>query len=114
MATDSNLAVIVLAAGKGTRMESDLPKVLHPLAGRPLIGHVMATLAELGPARMVAVVGPGMEDVAEAVAPAQVVIQDPQLGTGHAVLQAHEALTDFAGDVLVIFGDSPLFRSETL
>ncbi len=114
MATDSNLAVIVLAAGKGTRMESDLPKVLHPLAGRPLIGHVMATLAELGPARMVAVVGPGLEDVAEAVAPAQVVIQDPQLGTGHAVLQAHEALTDFAGDVLVIFGDSPLFRSETL
>ncbi|MAG98071.1 MAG: bifunctional UDP-N-acetylglucosamine diphosphorylase/glucosamine-1-phosphate N-acetyltransferase GlmU [Alphaproteobacteria bacterium] len=114
MATDRNLAVVVLAAGKGTRMESDLPKVLHPLAGRPLIAHVMASLAALEPQRIVVVVGPDMEDVTEAVAPARTVVQDPQLGTGHAVLQAREALSDFSGDVLVFYGDSPLFRPQTL
>ncbi len=114
MTTDSNLAVVVLAAGKGTRMESDLPKVLHPLAGRPLIAHVMASLSELAPERTVVVIGPGMAEVGEAVAPATTVVQDPQLGTGHAVLQAREALADFTGDVLVFYGDSPLFRSETL
>ncbi|HJP20843.1 MAG: bifunctional UDP-N-acetylglucosamine diphosphorylase/glucosamine-1-phosphate N-acetyltransferase GlmU [Alphaproteobacteria bacterium] len=114
MATDKNLAVVVLAAGKGTRMESDLPKVLHPLAGRPLIAHVMASLAALEPQRIVVVVGPDMEDMAEVVAPAQTVVQDPQLGTGHAVLQAREALSDFSGDVLVFYGDSPLFRPQTL
>ena len=116
----SEFAVVVLAAGLGTRMKSDRPKVLHGLAGRPLIGHVMAALARLKPARVVLVVGPAMDDVvaaARAAAPdiaLTSVIQHDRKGTGHAVLQAREALADFSGDVLVAFGDTPLVRPETL
>ena len=113
MAT-SQLAIIVLAAGMGTRMKSSLPKVMHPLAGRPMVSHLMDTISGLNPDRVVVVVGPGMEQVADAVAPAKTVVQTERLGTGHAVMQARDLLADFTGDVLVLYGDTPLITRETL
>ena len=108
------VGAVILAAGLGTRMKSDLPKVLHPIAGRPMILHLMASLNELEPARTVVVTGPGMDAVREAVAPALTAIQDPPQGTGHAVLSARQAMEDFDGDVLVLFGADPLVKPETL
>ena len=112
------LALIVLAAGQGTRMNSDLPKPLHKLGGMPLIAHALFAGAALEPARIVVVTGHGAEAVEAAVDDlmpfATCVIQDPPLGTGHAVLQAAGALADFDGDVLVLYADSPFFRAETL
>ncbi len=108
------VAAVILAAGLGTRMKSDLPKVLHPIAGRPMIGHLMAGLAELEPERTVVVTASGMDAVRDAVAPAETVVQDSPLGTAHAVLAARAEMADFDGDVLVLFGDSPLIRGETL
>jgi bifunctional UDP-N-acetylglucosamine pyrophosphorylase/glucosamine-1-phosphate N-acetyltransferase len=112
--TQSSVACVILAAGKGSRMKSDLPKVLHPLAGRPMIGHVLDTVATLVPERTVVVVGPGMEDVSAAVAPVPTVVQTRQLGTADAVRAAAPVLAGFAGDVLVLYGDTPLIRPETL
>ena len=112
--THSSVAVVVLAAGKGTRMKSDLPKVLHPLAGRPMIRHVLDTVARLNPVRVGVVVGPGMEDVAAAAAPAQTFVQTRQLGTGDAVRAAAAMLEGFDGDVIVLYGDTPLITSETM
>src|SRR5271168_2659331 len=86
------LAAVLLAAGKGTRMKSRLPKVLHPIAGRPMIGYVLASLAPLAPEPAVVVVAPDMDRVAAAVAPHRTIVQEPQLGTGHAVLAAREAM----------------------
>ena len=108
------LAVLILAAGQGTRMKSALPKVLHPLANRPMIGHALATAQALTPERLIAVIGPGMEEVAAAVAPVPTVVQALQRGTGDAVRAAQEALNGFTGDVLVLYGDSPLTMPETL
>ena len=110
------VAAIVLAAGKGTRMKSDLHKVLHPLAGRPMLLHLLASLDELAPARTVVVVGDKGEQVAAAVAPlgASTVTQEPQLGTGHAALMAKDALAGFEGDVLMMFGDVPLIQTATM
>ena len=82
--TNSQLAVLVLAAGQGTRMQSALPKVLHGLANRPMIQHVLAAVSALAPARTIVVIAPGMEAVAEAVAPAETVVQVAARGTGHA------------------------------
>ncbi|MBT5239156.1 MAG: NTP transferase domain-containing protein, partial [Rhodospirillaceae bacterium] len=82
----SRTAAIVLAAGQGTRMKSALPKVLHPVAGRPMIGHLLDRLEAFQPERTVIVVSPGTPEVADFVAPATTVIQDPPLGTGHAVM----------------------------
>jgi bifunctional UDP-N-acetylglucosamine pyrophosphorylase / glucosamine-1-phosphate N-acetyltransferase len=112
--TSPALAVVVLAAGKGTRMRSTLPKVLHPLAGLPLVGHVLATAEALAPERRLVVVGAGADAVAEAVAPWPSVVQEPQAGTGHALMQAGDALSGFTGDVLVLYGDTPLLEAETL
>ena len=112
--TTQKLAVIVLAAGMGTRMKSDLPKVMHPLAGRPMILHLMDTVAELNPERVVVVVGPGMESLSAAVAPVTTVVQTERLGTGHAVKQARAALDGFDGDILVLYGDTPLLTGDTL
>ena len=112
--TTPKTAAVVLAAGLGTRMKSTLPKVLHPVAGRSMIGHLMDRLAAFGAARTVVVVGPGMARVADAVAPARTAVQDPPLGTGHAVMAAREALKGFSGDVLVLFGDTPLLTVETM
>ena len=112
--SNRKLAVIVLAAGQGTRMKSNLPKVLHPLAGRPMVQHLMATVDRLAPDRVVVVVGPQMERVAKAVAPAATVVQTERLGTAHAVLQARQALDGHDGDVLVLYGDTPCLSLETL
>ncbi|HYE47985.1 MAG TPA: bifunctional UDP-N-acetylglucosamine diphosphorylase/glucosamine-1-phosphate N-acetyltransferase GlmU [Azospirillaceae bacterium] len=112
--TGRPLACIVLAAGKGTRMKSDLPKVLHPIAGVPMVSHVVAAAEALSPERVVVVVGPGMESVARAVAPHATAVQESQLGTADALKAARGALGDFGGDVLVMFGDTPLVRAETL
>jgi UDP-N-acetylglucosamine diphosphorylase/glucosamine-1-phosphate N-acetyltransferase len=110
------LAVVILAAGKGTRMKSDQAKVLHPLASRPLLNHVLDTVATLNPQRVLAVVGYQAEEVKKACAnhPVEFVEQEEQLGTGHAVLQAQAALEDFEGVVLVLCGDMPLIQSSTL
>ncbi len=110
------IAVIILAAGQGTRMKSSLHKVLHPVAGRPMLLHLLASVGELQPERQVVVVGAGREQVEQAVAGAgvSVAVQAQQLGTGHAVAQAHDALAGFAGDVLILYGDVPLVRPETM
>ncbi|MDH5412309.1 MAG: bifunctional UDP-N-acetylglucosamine diphosphorylase/glucosamine-1-phosphate N-acetyltransferase GlmU, partial [Alphaproteobacteria bacterium] len=117
--TGPETAVILLAAGKGTRMKSEMPKVLHRLAGKPLVLHALDAAAGLTPARCVVVVGPGMEDVAAAVAPHPTAIQVKQQGTADAVLAAREALADFgAGSdeatVLVLYGDTPMIGADTL
>ena len=108
------LAVVILAAGKGTRMKSPVPKVLHPLAHRPMIGYVLDAVAALGPERQVVVLSPGQEAVADHVAPRPVAIQDPPLGTAHAVMAAQPALDGFSGDVLVLYADTPLIETGTL
>jgi len=108
-------AAIVLAAGKGTRMKSDKHKVLHPIAGRAMLDHLMASIAELGPDRTAVVVGAGREQIEKAVgARAVTCLQEPQLGTGHAVQQAEGALAGFAGDVLVLYGDVPFVKADTM
>ncbi|MGB6449878.1 MAG: bifunctional UDP-N-acetylglucosamine diphosphorylase/glucosamine-1-phosphate N-acetyltransferase GlmU [Steroidobacteraceae bacterium] len=109
------LSVVILAAGQGKRMRSDLPKVLQPLAGRPLLQHVIATARALDPASIHVVYGHGGERVREALRdePVSWVLQSRQLGTGHALLQAAPHLTD-GERVLVLYGDVPLTRPETL
>ena len=110
------IAAIILAAGKGTRMKSDTHKVLHPIAGRPMLLHLIDSVAALEPARTVVVVGAGREQVEAAVAPhgAETVHQAEQLGTGHAVLQARDALAGFDGEVLTLYGDVPLVSTATM
>lgn len=112
------VSLIILAAGQGTRMNSGLPKVLHPLAGAPLLVHAMRSGAAVEPERIVVVAGHGASDVSAAAQKenpdAVVVRQDEQLGTGHAVLQARDALADFQGDAVVLFGDTPFVRPETI
>jgi bifunctional UDP-N-acetylglucosamine pyrophosphorylase/glucosamine-1-phosphate N-acetyltransferase len=110
------VAAIVLAAGKGTRMKSDLHKVLHPIAGRPMLAHLLASVGALGLARLVVVVGDKAEQVGPLVAAHDgvVVVQEPQQGTGHAVLQAKAALAGFEGDVLILFADVPFVSVETM
>lgn len=110
------LAVIVLAAGQGTRMKSSLHKVLHPIAGRPMLLHLLASVGELAPARQVVVVGAGRAQVEQAVAGrgVDIAVQAEQLGTGHAVAQAKAALAGFEGDVLILYGDVPLVKAETM
>ena len=115
MSVDIPLAIVVLAAGKGTRMKSDLHKVLHPIAGRAMIDHLLASAAELAPARQVVVVGSGREQLEQALGGrASIAVQEPQHGTGHAVQQAESALEGFAGDVLILYGDVPFVRARTM
>ncbi|MDY7525405.1 bifunctional UDP-N-acetylglucosamine diphosphorylase/glucosamine-1-phosphate N-acetyltransferase GlmU [Sphingomonas sp. 10B4] len=110
------IAAIVLAAGKGTRMKSDLHKVLHPIAGRPMLLHLAASVAALDPARTVVVTGAGRDQVEAAVSPLGIAtaLQAEQLGTGHAVAQAEAALAGFDGDVLILYGDVPLVSTATM
>ena len=109
------VAAVILAAGKGTRMKSDLPKVLHPIAGRPMIRHLLATVEALNPARIVVVTGREGEAVAQAVAPHATALQDPPLGTGHAVMAALPALEGFnRGTVLTLAGGDPFVSEATL
>lgn len=109
-----DLLIVVLAAGLGTRMRSRLPKVLHPIAGRPMIRHLLDTLETLSPERLIVVIGPDMDPVAKVVAPHPTVIQQERLGTGHAVMAAQPALADVPGDVLIVYGDTPLLSQHTL
>ncbi len=97
-------------------MKSDLHKVLHPIAGRPMLLHLIASAAKISPAHIVVVAGARREQIEAAVEPlgVQVVVQAEQLGTGHAVLQAKDALAAFDGDVLILYGDVPLVRAETM
>ena len=110
------LAAIILAAGKGTRMKSDLHKVLHPIAGRPMLLHLIAAVAALKAERTVVVTGAGRAQVEAAVSPLGIATapQAEQLGTGHAVAQAEAALAGFDGDVLILYGDVPLVTSATM
>ena len=109
------LNVVILAAGQGKRMFSDRPKVLHQLAGRSLLAHVIGTVRALRAERICVVYGHGREQVPQAFADADIIFakQEPQLGTGHALKQALQHL-DAAGETLVLYGDVPLVRSETL
>lgn len=111
----SQIAAIILAAGKGTRMKSDLHKVLHPIAGRPMLMHLLDAVDQLAPARKVVVVGSGRDQLEAALAgSADLAVQDPQLGTGHAVQQAEAALAGFDGNVLILYGDVPFVPSHTM
>ncbi len=114
--TKRPIAAIILAAGKGTRMKSDLHKVLHPIAGQPMLLHLIDSVATLKAEHTVVITGAGREQVEAAVAPLGVVtaLQAEQLGTGHAVLQARDALAGFDGDVLILYGDVPLVRAQTM
>ena len=112
--TKRGVAIVVLAAGQGTRMKSQLPKVLHSVAGRPMLRHVLDAGASLEPDRVVVVVGKGQEQVAAAAAPATAAVQNPPRGTGHAVMVALPALNGFDGDVVVLFGDTPLLTPDLL
>jgi bifunctional UDP-N-acetylglucosamine pyrophosphorylase / glucosamine-1-phosphate N-acetyltransferase len=109
------LNIVILAAGKGTRMHSDKPKVLHALAGTPMLGHVMQTAALLAPSKTCVVYGHGGEAVPQAMVQyaASFVLQEPQLGTGHAVQQAMSELKD-GSTTLVLYGDVPLIQAGTL
>ncbi len=108
------LACIILAAGKGTRMKSDLAKPLHKVAGLPMLSHVIRTAEQLSPEKIVVVVGPGMESVEKIAAPHACAVQEKQNGTGGAVLAAQKALKGFKGDIVVLFGDCPLVSAETI
>ncbi|NOZ04444.1 MAG: NTP transferase domain-containing protein [FCB group bacterium] len=110
------LVVAILAAGKGKRMKSDLPKVLHPVGGKPMLLHVIALAGELHPDRIIAIIGHGRDKVIETLGNtnAEYVFQEKQLGTGHAVMQLEPKLKDFDGDLLILSGDVPLLRPETL
>jgi bifunctional UDP-N-acetylglucosamine pyrophosphorylase / glucosamine-1-phosphate N-acetyltransferase len=110
------LGVVVLAAGQGTRMKSNLPKVLHPLGGRPLFLHVLRTAKRLNPRPVAIVIGHGAEAVRSAYAGNDVawILQEQQRGTGHAVLCAKEAFKGFKGEVIILSGDVPFIREQTL
>ncbi len=111
-------ALVILAAGKGTRMNSEIPKVLHPIAQVPMLVHAMRAGAVLSPERTVIVTGHGAEAVARVAQAedenAQIVVQQEQLGTAHAVAQARDALDGFEGDAVVLFGDTPFLQPDTL
>ncbi|MDP4822734.1 MAG: NTP transferase domain-containing protein, partial [Aestuariivirgaceae bacterium] len=114
----TSTTIIVLAAGKGTRMRSAASKVLHRAAGRSLLGHVLNAAAALKPARAIVVNGPGQADVADEalrhLPSAAIVTQQERLGTGHAVSMALPGLKKFSGTVMVLYGDTPLLSAETL
>lgn len=113
-----SIALIILAAGKGTRMKSDLPKVLHHVAGAPMLIHAMKSADALEPLKTIVVAGHGAEAVSDAAKAfdetAEVALQTEQLGTAHAVAQAKDALKGFDGDALVLYGDTPFISPETL
>jgi len=116
MTDQRRFAVIILAAGQGTRMRSDTHKVLHPIASRPLLLHLLDTVDRLGAEKRVVVVGKGREQVEAAIQrrDVSIAIQSEQKGTGHAVQQAAEALAGYEGPVIVLYGDTPFVEADTL
>ena len=111
----NEVGVIILAAGLGRRMKSSLPKVMHPLSGKPLLLHVLTTALRLKPEKVAIIIGHGAETVRQACRnDVTWVVQEQQLGTGHAVLCAKNSFGDFAGDILVLSGDVPLISERTL
>jgi len=116
MSDQRHFAVVILAAGQGTRMRSDTHKVLHPIANRPMLLHLLDTVDEAGADKIVVVLGKGREQVEAAIAGrgAEVAIQSEQKGTGHAVEQAAEALAGYQGPVVILYGDTPFVRPQTL
>lgn len=111
---DNSVAAIILAAGKGTRMKSDLHKVLHPVGGRPMISHLIATLTGVGVDQKVVVTGSGRDQVEAALGDVDFAVQDPQLGTGHAVKCTKAALAGFKGTALILYGDVPLVSAAVM
>ncbi len=115
---NNKTAAVILAAGKGTRMKSSLPKVLSRVAGKTLVAHAIDSVLPLSPDTIIAVVGADMDNVAQEVKSraqqAETVIQDPQLGTGDAVKQAYPVLDGFDGTVLILYGDTPFIKTDTL
>ncbi|MEM6811393.1 MAG: bifunctional UDP-N-acetylglucosamine diphosphorylase/glucosamine-1-phosphate N-acetyltransferase GlmU [Pseudomonadota bacterium] len=109
-----NLAVIILAAGKGTRMKSELPKVMHKIAGLPILSWIINRAEKLNPEKIIIVAAPDMNNVAQAAHPHHVVIQEEQKGTGDAVKPALELLKDFKGKILVLLGDEPFLDINLL
>lgn len=116
MTSNREIVVVILAAGKGKRMKSELPKVLHQIEGKPLIRHITDTLDTIESAGKVLVIGVGKEMVMQEFAGSdwKFAVQEEQLGTGHAVKTAWEYYADLSGDVLVVLGDVPLLRRESL
>jgi UDP-N-acetylglucosamine diphosphorylase/glucosamine-1-phosphate N-acetyltransferase len=116
MSEERSLAAVILAAGKGKRMKSDLPKVLHEVGGKPMIAHVMRQAQDSSAEPVIAVVGHGREQVIPVVEKngGKVAVQEEQLGTGHAVQCAQKHLEGFSGDVIVLSGDVPLLTRETI
>jgi bifunctional UDP-N-acetylglucosamine pyrophosphorylase / glucosamine-1-phosphate N-acetyltransferase len=111
----SAVTAIILAAGKGTRMKSGLHKVLHPIAGRPMLMHLLASVDALAPKHKVVVVGSGRAQLEAALGDsASLAVQEPQRGTGHAVQQAQSALSGFDGDILILYGDVPFVPTQTM
>ena len=113
---EQDLAVIILAAGKGTRMQNPLPKVLIPIFGKPIVEYVLDIAEKLCPARTLVVVGYQADRIQEKFAKRDLefVLQEEQLGTGHAAYQTEKVLTNFEGNVLILCGDMPLIKGETL
>jgi len=111
---NNKVAAIILGAGKGTRMKSDLPKVMMPVCGKPMIRHILDTLEQLDINKIVTVIAPDGDLVKKEVTPYDTCIQEKQQGTGDAVKSAKTLLNNFDGDILVIFGDQPLYTKDTI
>lgn len=116
MSVDSPLYIVILAAGKGTRMKSAKAKVLHEVFFAPMVHHVLHAVAPLQPTKSIVIVGHQQDAVQKSLAdfPVELAVQEEQLGTGHAVLCAEAAIEDMEGSVMILCGDTPLIRSETL
>ena len=108
------LVAVILAAGKGTRMQSELPKVLHPVNGKPMLQWVVDAVRTANADRIILVIGHGSEEVRMNFLDCEYAIQEPQLGTGHAVMCCEELLQNFGGDILVLGGDGPLLQPSTI
>ena len=109
------LVAVILAAGKGTRMKSVLPKVLHTVGGKPMLQHVIDAAADAGAKRALAVIGFGGDEVRQTIgSQVEYVVQAEQLGTGHALMQTRPVLEGFQGTVLLLCGDTPLLQANTL
>ena len=108
------LKALILAAGKGTRMKSDLPKVIHLVNGVPMVQKILNELKKIDTEENILILGHKKEEILAKIKDVSYVVQEEQLGTGHAIMQAKELLKDYEGDVMILCGDTPLLRSETL